>query len=318
MRTTGLAVLGATLGAALSGCGVRSDSLPATRNVGSLAATLTAVKPAGDSPTGSPPCPYQTEGATGAGVSWRQDAPRHGGHRARVVEVCLELADAGRPTDEWRLPGATVTGSRGRAIRNAIRQQQSAPGGRQFVWLEGPRAGRVWRVALDFCAADSYQGFSPDQLWTVRGLKLPGPDGVASVAGTSTQIASVVLDLVALVPPGRTTYRQGSVAEFESVPVAEGMSVSWPGHPQSMVGAASDASVAVVVGKQSPEQRLSIRAKDDRGRECREGAACEADGPHGNERLHVMSLDVPADARTLDLTFILQEARTVGSVVKRP
>jgi hypothetical protein len=171
-------------------------------------------------------------------------------------------------------------------------------------------------VVLGFCAADSYQGFGQDQLWTVRGLAVPRGRSVTTVSDTRAKIGGATLELVALVPPGRTTYRRGAVSEFETVPVSEGMSVSCRG--QDMVVAASRTSVVVTVDHKEPEQQLSVRAQDDHRRECRQVSACQGDGPRSGDTLHVMTLDVPTDARALDLTFILQKARTVEFVVRRP
>jgi len=319
MRTIGLAVLAAIYCGALSGCGARPDVLPATRKAGGLAISLTEVKAAKPGPTASPP--YQPEELSGGRSMWHTTGgpgPADG-KRQPVVEVCLEVKEGDGPTDEWQLRDVTVTGARGHVVKRAIRQWQGGPAGRQFAWLEGPRAGRTWRVALSFHAVDGYQGFNQDQLWTVRGLEVPGPQSVVPITDTGATIGGVPIELVALVPPGRTTYTRGSLVEFEAVPVAEGMSVSWPGQASlGMVVTASKPSVVVVVGQQAAGRQLSVRAKDDRGRDCSEVAACEGDGPRGDDTLHVMSLDVPADSRALDLTFILQEARTVEFVVKRP
>jgi hypothetical protein len=315
MKTTCLAGLLAVAGTAMmGGCGARPDALPATRNAGGLTVTLAAVKPARDDPAGK--LPYETEGSTEAGVSWQNSAPRKGGRRARMAEACLELQEAGRPADEWRIARATVTGPRGGVIRDAVRQQEWATGGRQYLWLEGPREGRVWRVALDFIAADSYQGFQRDQLWTVGGLKVPRGHSAMSMPNTHAKVAGVDLDLVALVPPGRATYRDGSLAEFEAAAVSEGVSVSWPAG--GMVVAASRPSVVVALGQPAEGRQLSVRATDDRGRSCPQVSSCQGDGPAGKGTLRVMALNVPDDSRTLDLTFVVQEPHTVEFVVRRP
>jgi hypothetical protein len=171
-------------------------------------------------------------------------------------------------------------------------------------------------VALDFIAADSYQGFQRDQLWTVGGLKVPRGHSAMSMPNTHAKVAGVDLDLVALVPPGRATYRDGSLAEFEAAAVSEGVSVSWPAG--GMVVAASRPSVVVALGQPAEGRQLSVRATDDRGRSCPQVSSCQGDGPAGKGTLRVMALNVPDDSRTLDLTFVVQEPHTVEFVVRRP
>ena len=298
---------------------LRPEPIPATKEAGDLAVTLTALKPARIALGGDPPYELESLPDGNRGASWREGPPPGDGReRGPVIEACLELKQAGKPTDEWLLTQATVTDAKGRVVADAAQQQQWAPNGRSFVWLQGPPGAAVWRVTMSYFASVSYPGFGQDELWTVRNVAVPGPTAPVLAAGTTAEVQGVSLRVIGLVPPGRTTYSGGALTSFEAVPYA-GNGLSWEteSSSQSAVVQTSLPSVVVRASHWTPDYSLSMRAVDDRGTALAQ-AGSASDAPHAGGMLQVMTLKVPPDAKTLDLTFVVQKVRTVEFVVKLP
>ena len=294
---------------------LRPEPLPATKQAGDLAVTLTALKPAREDPTGEHP--YALEGGN-LGASWRGRLDTDG-QRGPGVEAVLELKQAGTPTDEWTLTQATVADAKGHAVTDAARQQQWAQDGRQFVWLEGPLGASVWCVTLGFQPSVSYTGFASHESWTVKDLPIPGPTAPVLAVGRAADVQGVSLELLGLVPPGRATYTDGVLTAFEAVPYEGGNGLSWAteSHPQRAIVQTSSLSAVVRAGNWTPDKCLSVRGVDDRGRAFEQSGSASGAAGEGI-MLSVMGLKVPPDAKTLDLTFTVQKVRTVEFIVRPP
>ncbi|GEM_PF-1638370 len=182
----------------------------------------------------------------------------------------------------------------------------------------------AWKFQLRLFRADTAQ-FAESEMIKVGPVKLPQPGTVEEVAASNT-LQGVAIDLVASGGAGRVTHHNlsqqryngshssGGTVYVNEKPIACQVETRGDGRYSGTTVTCEAPHIATRVTGTTPEHTTPIlRATDDQGRTVR------VSGPVQNtDDLNLWFFDIAADAKSLDLTFIVQKARTFEFLVKPP
>jgi hypothetical protein len=167
--------------------------------------------------------------------------------------------------------------------------------------------------------------------WRLTGVKVPSPGTISSMNVTNL-LQGVSMKVIAVCGPGNVTYSNnlpmGASLLTNTIRKPTRSMAFYSGWPGTIVTTyqLTNVHIAFELGRMTHDQRLTVSAKDDQGR-IFEAYAYDWDwgrpGPRYVYRTQqaeplLMFLDLPADARTVDLTITIRQPRTVEFVFKPP
>jgi hypothetical protein len=197
------------------------------------------------------------------------------------TSAAFRVASNGQPSRAWTVASMELTdatGNTANSYRSAASNLDGQPvfGLSAALWPDEP----AWRLKVEFSRIED---FAPDELVSLKGIAAPEPD-THSLIHTQAVVQGATL--------------AGKLLAHLAAPVSIG---------NIRAGAELVVSLVPVEGLRL---RL-VRAADDRGRELRHlPGYADAAGPHN------FWLELPSDARALDLTFAVTRSRFVEFVAK--
>lgn len=226
--------------------------------------------------------------------------------RQQHMRPNFQVFQAGKRTDKWRADDLRVADATGNEVyaydcRLCVREQ---------AWK---LRARFWRTPE--------AAFTPDETWVVSNVPVQAPNKILALSGSATR-KSVKLELLAIAGRGSFLYKDGvpSVGEQPLPPSHSDQDMSTSGstssgpsgrHTESNLRAGLP-HVGVRVTGMPEEYHLSLLAIDDRGRRI----PSELNAGMDSERY--LGLDLPKDARTLTLRFMVHRCRTMEYLIRPP
>ena len=190
----------------------------------------------------------------------------------------------------------------------------------------------VWKLVVRFCGSEQSASAS-NSVWKISGVKVPG-EGEFVALNATNQVQGVTMKVMALTGAGNVTYSNGVVAQASPFgggdQRANTESTSTWGTTNYTVNLSSiTPHVALEIGALSENERLTLRAIDDQGRQTYAqewGYYQQVTGPKETHYLsslntsqpNILILDLPNDAKTVDLIFCIHNARVEEFFFKPP
>jgi len=248
---------------------------------------------------------------------------RYGG--LRQIAPVFEATEPLQPTQEWQAVDIDLWDSSGNFASEMWGD-----------WRYLCPKESAWKLAVRFFGSEKSASAS-NGVWTLRGLEVPGSGEFTNLNATN-ELQGVAMTVIALAGPGRVTYLNNVPAQaspMEDSKEDNSYNNSYSGATSTYKLAANTPHVAVLIGRLSVDQRLTIRATDDRGRVfyAREWAWGRYERHSVKEgELHYLQfyydaynktpnffiLDLQDDSKTVDLTFCIHKARTTEFIFKPP
>ena len=194
----------------------------------------------------------------------------------------------------------------------------------------------AWKLRVKFCGKEN-SGVSSNACWTVHHLKLPSPGSYAALSMTQ-QVQGLTLRLIGLAGAGHTSYSNDVPVRARPLNGLEREDYSETSMAAGSGGRMDTKHdilmpiphVALLVSGLTEDQRISVQASDEHGRNFF-AKIWEWDFPSGGfkeshglylafkrDSYYFLGLDLPAEATELDLTVCVHRVRTVEFVVKPP
>jgi hypothetical protein len=240
------------------------------------------------------------------------------------VKPAFGISEGGKPSKAWRLVDVDWSDAFGNL---ASKWQPNTT----FLCSEES----AWKLKAKFFGSGE-SVYASNATWVVKGLKVPAPGEFVAI-GATQQVQGVKVEAMALGGAGTVVYSNNAPISA-SPPIGLKTRYSWSstggstsgGQPFTVYNIQGPLPhVAVHVSNLSSDQRLSIRATDDQGRNF---YAEERQWGNGNPldatNIHYFSsnfdqplflpLDLAKDSKTVDLTFTIHQARIVEFLMKPP
>ncbi len=237
------------------------------------------------------------------------------------IEPRFDFLERDGPSKEWQMVDMELYDCSGNV---ASRYTQS----RFLCPLE-----KAWKLDVKFCGSEQSPSAS-NAVWTIRGVKVPGQDEFASLETASGKgsdtLGGIKFKAIALAGPGEIHYSHNS--PVEAIPGADTKEYNDP----IMFSTGGDSFkvrsnrryIAFQAGMVAEDQRLTVRAVDDQGRQYYGYDSRNATPPEPPNNINYIShrfsgqeflvLDLTQDAKTVDLTFCVHNARTAEFIFKPP
>jgi hypothetical protein len=190
----------------------------------------------------------------------------------------------------------------------------------------------AWKLRVKFFGNENSRVAS-NAIWTVTNLSVPGP-GKFILINQSNTLQRVPIRFGSFGGPGSFTYSNAITVHAE--PLGKRVEndfanlIAWP---STFSLKTHTPHLAIEIGNLSADQRLTVRSVDDQGRAVyghkvndwayswepghKPSAVHYIDSWFDTERGFVL-LDLPADAKTVDLTFCIHTGRTAEFTFKPP
>jgi hypothetical protein len=221
-----------------------------------------------------------TTGSEGPGPTLRP-APRG---KLAWSRATFQITEAGRPTDGWSVVGLTLSDATGNRVEPDASSQYAHEGQAHYAMQGGLCVEEpAWKLRAEFARMKDHE---PGDLWVVRDVPITRR---GSLGGTVSKFT-----------------RHGVTLQFLGI-TAKGAKA-----PPGGAGWGNGVTVHVQAPSLLKEVRLGlVRAMDDRGRVVPNmGSGSSGSGLYG------FVLQAAPDARTLDLTLVLQRSRFAEFVAK--
>ena len=261
-------------------------------------------------------------------LSMRPDTNGAGSGRLQpppLIAPAFEVSEQGKPTKEWEVVQTDLFDSLGN-------QPSVWPFKTPFLCPFEP----AWKLRVKFCGKEN-SGVSSNACWTVHHLKMPSPGSYAALSMTQ-QVQGLTLRLIGLAGAGHTSYSNDVPVRARPL-----KSLEREDYSETSMAAGSGGRmdtkhdilmpiphVALLVSGLTEDQRISVQASDEHGRNFF-AKIWEWDFPSGGfkeshglylafkrDSHYFLGLDLPAEATELDLTVCVHRVRTVEFVVKPP
>jgi hypothetical protein len=193
----------------------------------------------------------------------------------------------------------------------------------------------AWKLSVRFFGSEK-SGSASNAVWILRGLAVPGP-GVSIPINQSNILQGVLVTACAFGGPGDFAYSNGvalKAAVADTNRACQTAPLAWP---RNWTGKRSVAKpsfslltkaqhLSVDIGDLSDDQRFTVCAVDDKGREYYGHKVYDAQDSHGVPYLSnwyeseggFLIFDLPADVKTVDLHFCVHTCRTAEFIFKPP
>ena len=249
---------------------------------------------------------------------------------ARTVVPTFECVENGKLSTNWQGIVEELTDASGNFA--TINDDNGLP------FSLCPREA-AWKLRVKFFGSED-SAFASNAAWTLPRLSIPGPTNSVPLNFSNT-LQGVSVRVAAIGGPGNFTYSNAIV--LQALPLRRSEKYDWASisaWPPNWTGSNSVLKptfkvrshvphLALAVDKMTPDQRLTVRVVDDRGRVLygRTHGQSPAEMPPGPNYLKDLTddspgsfvfLDLPADAMTLDLTFCVHTCRKAEFIFKPP
>lgn len=209
----------------------------------------------------------------------------HDGSRAvQHMQAFFRVTEGGKPSPGWSVAGIGLADATGNILHGNAFHSFSKAGEEVIAFV--PALGLdepAWRVSAGFRGGRP----RPEEMWKIRGVAIPAPDG-ATMVRTSTFIHGHRIELVGL------HGKQGRL----------------PGFPASL---GDYGNMHVQVTPPNPDIRIERRVFEDN-----EGRPIAGGSRRHGEEWRTFEVSFPTNAQTLNLTFSVQRWRHAEFVVKPP
>jgi Tol biopolymer transport system component len=246
-------------------------------------------------------------GITGQGQIWTMGDGREEEHVNLYFQT--QVLQNGTSTEEWYPVQQWLSDALG---------NQSSP----WDCRLSPREA-AWKVTMRLLRKET-AAFAAHETWTADPLDVPQRD-TSELVNATQSVNGVDLEIIALGGPGSVSYDQiaapntnasyngsvGSTGQSFRIDTNDMGTGRGPGRNTTKV-VCEVPHVAVRPREMGPRHDVRLLARDDQAREVK------ASGPNVNAEVYFWFLEAPADAKTLELTFIVQEDRNVEFVVAPP
>jgi len=240
----------------------------------------------------------------------------------RQIAPAFEVTEHGVPSHEWEAVDQDLWDGSGNFA-------SELSGDSRFLCPQE----KAWKLAVRFFGSEK-SSLASNSVWTLHGLKVPAPGEFTNLNATK-EVQGVTLTAISLAGAGNVTYSNNVLVQA-SPPVDlhqnNTFRNSYSGTNSSYYLTANTPHIAMLIPKMSADQRLTVRATDDRGREfyAREWAwggyhpnSAKVNELHylklyDNSGLTFLILDLADDSKTVDLTFCIHKARTAEFIFKPP
>ena len=249
------------------------EPLPIKKQVGDLTFALTELKAGLDSRGGS---------ASPGDIS--------------LTRASFRITEQGKPVKSWSPVRFEVSDATG----NHVSEEVTSPFNYKYNYRNGEMRVELqrmlcieetWKLRVEF-AQSSGEQFTADQIWTLRGLTVPGQNTLISSNETAMR-EGYTLRLVGIGGRGRVEWSPEYASSGDQIKVRARVSLPCDG------------------------MRLSLLATDDKGRKFTGFVQGYKDVDKDNEREFSFSFqDIPSDARSLDLTFAIHKSLYAEYLVK--
>jgi hypothetical protein len=248
--------------------------------------------------------------------------------KTKAFDATYQFKEDGQPSTNWEALDTELYDSSGNFVSRAFPAQSS---------LLCPREA-AWKLRVKFFGTEGSRAAS-NAVWTLRGIAVPAP-GKFTLLDRSQELQGLTVKAVTFGGAGEFTYSNNIALEAsppEDPPRPNSSRViSWPNNwngryskPQPTYELhVKSPHLALEVGEMNDDQRLTVRAMDDQGREFYASKVGwgPSDSPAGVNYLHnwypsegtFLAFDLPADAKTVDLTFCIHTCRTAEFIFKPP
>ncbi|PYK99104.1 MAG: hypothetical protein DME19_09940 [Verrucomicrobia bacterium] len=244
-----------------------------------------------------------------------------------LITPVFENSEHGQPTKEWQAVQMELFDSAG-----------NSPSHWPFKSPFLCPFERAWKLSAKFCGSENGP-FATNASWTVGRLGVPQPGSFTALSATQ-QLQGVTLRLIGMAGAGRVTYSNEVPVHAEVLSGLEDKNYSescfgssGPGGMSQMVYDVRTPipHIALLVSGLTEDERISIQATDDTGRNFYAkiwewDLASDGFKASGGRYLrvpiynspHFLGLAVPDDAKELTLIFRVHRVRTVEFVLKPP
>ncbi len=182
----------------------------------------------------------------------------------------------------------------------------------------------VWKIVARFFGSEQSASVS-NSTWVISGIKVPGEGEFVALDATN-EVQGVAMKAIALAGTGNVTYANGKITQaspFENGKRANSVGTTsyWTNYAVNL--GSITPIVTLETGPLSENQRLTVRATDDQGRQVYAQESADRKGIHYMSNRDTrgpkfLILDLPKDAKTVDLTFCIHNARTEEFIFKLP
>ncbi len=212
-----------------------------------------------------------------------------------LTRASFRITENGKPAKNWAPVQIVISDATG----NVLTQEIPSPLSEHYykngeTVIDFPKmlcADETWKLRIEFAQTPRSQ-FPSDQLWALRGLSIPANDTVI-FSDESTIKKGWTLRLLGIGGPGIRRWRLNDGTSGNKVEVRARLSLP------------------------CESLRLNLLATDNQGRKFTGSITGYKDIAGDNEREFSFNFpNLPADARTLDLTFAISASRYVEYTVK--
>ncbi len=245
----------------------------------------------------------------------------HYGNRWQIAPV-FEVTEPFRPSREWEAVDMDLWDSSGNFASEMW-------GDSRFLCPQE----KAWKLAVRFFGSEKSASAS-NSVWTLHGLKVPA-SGEFTNWNAMKEVQGVMLTAASLAGAGKVTYSSNAIVQASPMTDTNennSYSSSSSGTMTSYNVTANVPHIALIIGTMSDDQRLTVRAVDDRGREfyahefswgTYQRHPAKAAEPHylklyETRGLTFLTLDLADDSKTIDLTFCIHKARNEEFIFKPP
>jgi hypothetical protein len=243
-----------------------------------------------------------------------------------------EITEDGQPSTNWQALDTRIFDSSGNFAADNY-------GSGIFLCPHEP----AWKLVTKFFGSEK-SGAASNTAWTIHGLEIPAPGKTIALNGSNI-LQGITIKAITFAGPGEYTYSNGVPLEAAGLGGREETDysrvISWPRNwngrnspekPTFMVHSKKP-HLAFDISELGDDQRLTIRVVDDLGREfyghATWGGSYAASNANKRDKANYMdnfpdgqgtfaSFDLPADSKTVDLTFCVHSCTTVEFVFKPP
>jgi hypothetical protein len=248
----------------------------------------------------------------------------HGYWHGKAIEPHFAYTEDGQPSTNWQAVAKELYD----ASDNFVSGQNNT-----LICL-CPREA-AWKLRVRFFSSEQ-SGAASNAVWTIHDVAVPG-EGVSTPINRSNVLQGVLVTAGAFGGSEDYTYSNGIALKAAPSKSKTGNNSSPIAWPRNWTGKRSVAKptfslhtksphLAVEIGDLGDDQRFTVCAVDDQGREYYGYKLHETRKEHGVQYLSnwyesqggFLLFDLPADVKTVDLHFCVHTCRTAEFIFKPP
>jgi hypothetical protein len=241
-----------------------------------------------------------------------------------VLLPTFEVRSNGQGSDAWGLVNMELSDSSG----NLVGQPLAGLARLSCLCFKEP----AWKLTAKIVGPPETNPGS-NSVWTIRNVSVPARGEFTALEG-ERNLSGASIKLIALSGTGRVVYSNGVVVQAS---VQENARDSFTSGVRGLTFDSTKPQLSFAIADMSEDQRMSVCATDEQGRRVygrlfRSGPS-RTNSPIDPARIqylsyarrarptqppNIVALELPTDARTVDLTFWVHDSRMVDFVFKPP